>query len=273
MRIAVIHHEADGLGRIGRTLLSDFCAVFAERGHAVAHLRGTARFAPADLALLHVNLSVVPDAYVALGRRYPRLLNGRVVDTRKRRVSQAQLRPGQHYDGPVIVKSDLNHGGVPERARLPLWRHFWPWRAPMLDYPVFPSLAAVPAGLRDDPGLVVERFVPEREGDRYFLRQAYFLGDRDISWRLRSRHAVIRFDGVEAEEEIPTPPAVRRYRRELGLDYGKIDYVEHRGEVIVLDVNKTIGGAGSAPQTVARLAPALEAILQGAAGERPENAA
>lgn len=266
MRIAVIHHSADGAARIGRYLLADFCAAFAAAGHEVVHLSGPSRFTPADVALLHVNLSVVPDDYVALGLRYPVLLNRSVVDTRKRRISQARLAPGETFAGPVIVKTDLNHGGVPERARQPWWRALALGprrRAAALDYPIFASLGAVPADLRGNPDFVIEKFLPEREGDDYFVRQAYFLGDRDICWRIRSKRAVIRHDAADMDVEIATPPALRRYRRELGLDYGKIDYVEHGGEVVVLDVNKTMGGRGTAPRTVSRLAPGIVSTCHG----------
>ncbi len=36
-----------------------------------------------------------------------------------------------------------------------------------------------------------------------------------------------------------TPDAIRGLRRRLGIDYGKLDYVVHDGEVVLLDVNRT----------------------------------
>jgi hypothetical protein len=268
MRLAVIHHSTDRAASIGRTLFADFCAAFQAAGHDVVHVRGTAAFEPADAALLHVNVSVVPDGYVAFGGQYPILLNGRITDIRKRRVSQARIRLGEGYDGPVIVKTDLNHGGVPERARLPFLQSL-AMRLGIsqtcgrgLEYPVFDSPGAVPARLRENRNLVVEKFLPEREGDFYFVRQAYFLGDRAISWRIRSNCPIVRADSASDDVEIPTSPAVDCYRRQLGLDYGKVDYVEHGGEVVVLDVNKTMGGRGTAPVTVARLAPGLMEALR-----------
>src|SRR5262249_11589415 len=156
---------------IGRYLLADICAVIEAAGHAVLHLRGCSRFEQADGALLHVDLSLVPDEYVALGRRYPVLLNGALTDTRKSRISQARLLPGERCDGPVIVKTDLNFGGLPERARLPRWRALARKlgfdrgeRTASLHYPIFESLDAVPPRLRASPDHVIERFMPEREG-------------------------------------------------------------------------------------------------------------
>jgi len=45
----------------------------------------------------------------------PAVVNGHLVDLSKRAVSRNLVRPGDAWPGPVIVKSDLNHGGVPER--------------------------------------------------------------------------------------------------------------------------------------------------------------
>jgi hypothetical protein len=270
MRIAVIHHETCRPARIGSYLVADFCCAWESSGHEVVHLHGSSRFVPADVALIHVDLSVVPPRYFELGRRYPVALNLRINDIRKRRVSQAALRPGDSYDGPVIVKTDLNHGGFPERAARPLLQSCAHRVRALLhrgrpavgsSYPVFQSLADVPAILRRDRRLVIERFLPEREGSSYFVRQTFFLGDRSVSWRLRGEVPVLRasIDDVE----IPTPPSISAFRREAGLDYGKIDYVEHQGREVVIDVNKTIGGRGTAPATVERLAAGIAARSRG----------
>ena len=42
-------------------------------------------------------------------------------------------------------------------------------------------------------------------------------------------------------------------RRELNFDYGKFDYVIHKGKVILFDINKTTG-AGGIPVTPELLA-------------------
>ncbi len=264
MRIAVIHHALDQKRRIGKYLIADFCRAFEAAGHRVVHLRGPERVEPADIALLHVNASVVPADHVAIAGRYPAALNMTVTDIRKSVVSQARLGDDQGYDGPVIVKSDLNHGGVPERTRLPRQRpeerppsHMAAHRGSLLNYQIFDTPADVPPKLRTDPDRVVERFLPEREGDFYFVRQSFFLGDRCVTWRLGARSPIVRGTDFEKEDMIPTPPAISAYRSRLGLDYGKIDYVEHDGIQTVFDVNKTIGGAGTAPDTVALLAPGI----------------
>lgn len=290
MRIAVIHHRRDRGKRIARYLIADFCRAFEEAGHTVIHLSGATRFEPADVAILHVNLSVVPEDYLALVRRYPVALNSGLADTRKRRVSQALIGPDELYEGPVIVKTDLNHGGVPERSRRsvlgfhPWWtgshgvRPALPGRS-RVDYPIFESVAAVPPEVRNDPSFVVEKFLPEREGATYFVRQSYFLGDRHITWRLGDDRPIVRAERVKVENEIATPSAIADYRRRIGLEYGKIDYLEHLGTPVVIDVNKTLGGAGTAPSSVERLSAGIASVLHGGAygtpdcptGQRPDD--
>jgi hypothetical protein len=40
-------------------------------------------------------------------------------------------------------------------------------------------------------------------------------------------------------EQIETPPAILRWREELGLDFGKMDYTIHNGTPVLIDVNTT----------------------------------
>ncbi|MGV8838776.1 MAG: hypothetical protein ACWA6X_00580 [Bauldia sp.] len=265
LRIVVIHHRReeprDGSGH----LIGDFCALWSADGHEIVHVRGPDRFVPADIAIVHVDLSVVPAAYLALARRYPAAINAGIADIRKRRVSAARLLP---MSGPVVVKSNLNHRGLPEigrsgrigslgrRAARAITRRL---AGLATDYAVFPSLAAVPAILRYHPGFVVEPFIPERHGGGFVLRQSYFLGDRAISWFEPGSGPFIHSSRDEDDFEIPTPPEVHAARRAFGLDYGKIDYVEFEGRPVILDVAKTIGERGSTPATVARLAPGIAA--------------
>ncbi|MEM9303282.1 MAG: hypothetical protein AAGE01_14300, partial [Pseudomonadota bacterium] len=137
-------------------------------GHRVLVHAGTAEPPAGDIALMHVDLSVVPSEYAALASAYPKTLNGAALDIRRRRFSELQLRPGDPYHGPVIVKTDANFGGVPEhgtdsRGRTPVdWgsaRTLDPLR-----YPVFPSLARVPPEVFENEALIVERFLDTRHG-------------------------------------------------------------------------------------------------------------
>lgn len=100
----------------------------------------------------------------------------------------------------------------------------------------------LPAGVWENPNLIVERFVPEREAGYYFLRFWTFLGDRSISGRVGSRDPIVRISRAETPiTSVDIPPELHAWRKELGLDYGRLDYVLHDGKPILLDANKTLG--------------------------------
>jgi len=246
---------------MGRYLIADFAEAWRRDGHVVVDVAGVANLPDGDVGILHVDLSVVPPRYEAAAARYPLLLNRTVSDIRKHRVSQALAPRG--YRGPVIVKTDRNYGGWPEIERMSHWRSRLVRALRRAagtagaSYPVYPSLDAVPRWDRWRRGLVVERFVPEREGAAYCVRQTMFLGARTVSWRLCGEEPVVRTGTSTGDEEVPTPDVIDAFRREMGLDYGKIDYVEVEGRAVVIDVGKTIGAGGSAPETVQRLAGGL----------------
>ncbi len=268
MRIAILHEVSATLATIQGCSITSLAQLWQQAGHEVVHLFGPKSAVSADVIIVHVDLSVVPEEYLALARRYPVALNGRLADIRKRRISRQLLQRGDAHQGPVIVKSDLNFAGAPEHYAASQKRRWLFWKntpRPIglpnhLEYPVYASITEVPPAYWNNPGLVVEKFMPEREGNDYFLRQSFFLGDRHRSWRLRASRPVIRGSAYLDDVEIPTPPAVEQYRRKIGLDYGKIDFVEHNGTVTFLDVNKTVGGP-AAPLTTNYLAPAIEAFF------------
>jgi hypothetical protein len=244
--------------------------------------RGVGRFEEADVAINHVDLTVVPEEYVAHLARYPVAVNGRATDISKRRVSANLLRRDEAWDGPVIVKTDRNCGGERERELLrgPAGRLLddlralgargrWRSRRTLAtdDYPVLGSVADVPDGAWENPALVVERFLPEREGDLYVLHNYVFFGDRAIGRRLLAPHPVVKAGRVvHREEEAPHPDAVA-FARRFGLDRGKVDYVVRGGRAVVLDVARTNTLAPSmTPQrrreTCERLAPGLRGLAR-----------
>jgi len=59
--------------------------------------------------------------------------------------------------------------------------------------------------------------------------------------------------GNKVFSESVVPPDIVAHRLRLNFDYGKLDYVIHHGEAILLDLNKT---TGTAPQST----PQIEAI-------------
>ena len=241
---------------------------------------GVDRFVDADVVVNHVDLTVVPEPYIRHMARYAVAINGRCTDISKRLVSRQLLGAEDRWDGPVIVKTDRNYGGELEhlilrsragrawdQLRVRLSRHPWRMRRTLStrDYAVVRSLSAVPQDVWHNPHLVVERFLPEREGDLYVLRTLALFGDRWISRRRTSESPIIKSDNaIRIEDGEPHPEAFAEARR-LGLDRGRVDYVVHGGRAVVLDVNRTnTMGPAMTPdrvrETFQRLAPGLQSF-------------
>lgn len=224
---------------------------------------------PADVAWLHVDQSVVPASWQARLERFPRVINGRVLDIRKRRISANLVSRYGEDPGPVIVKSDLNCGGFPDfrhdtgAALRPLTailgrraagallrglarfeaRRAWQRRRilPTGAYRVFPRRRDVPEGVWANPNLVVERFLPERDGRWYCCRHWVFLGSREVQRFSFATDPVVKArDNVRPLPD-PVPPELRALRQRLGFDYGKFDYGIVDGRVVLYDVNRTPG--------------------------------
>jgi len=289
MRIAVLFHAGDRHANLSSYIVHHLAEYWREDGHDVEYLFGPRRFSPADLLFVHVNLSVVAVYFLSIASRYPIALNARIGDIRKSSISCNLIRPGDAWEGAVIVKSNLNYGGQPEEVLGSSWfeRHFPIWRrivrrstrvlgscrpvASWQDYQVFASITDVPASWLRSHHLVVERFRPEREDDLYFLRIYQFLGDRYSSLRLASSSPVVKARNSLRVERIEPHPAILAWRKTLGIDYGKLDYVIDDGEVVLLDVNKTTGASrqmadADLPAMRRHLAEGLYSYFPNAAG-------
>jgi len=266
----------EGTGFEGRRYTLDHIADFWRRdGIKVTVLSGVDRFVEADLAILHVDLTVVPGEYARFARRYPVALNLGATDISKRRISTHLVRPGDGYDGPVIVKTDRNHGGQQEawlasrgrRARrwVNALRDRLPWtcraRLASAEYPVFDSVRQVPGMVWHNRSLVVERFLPERDGEWYCLRMWTVLGDRETNTRCYSRQPIVKSANIDHREPVDeVPDELRDMRRELSLDYAKFDYALVDGRAVLYDVNPT-PSLGST--TREQVAPRHEHLAQG----------
>jgi hypothetical protein len=246
-KIAVLIHARDSL-ESPTYLLSLLIDTWRRSGTEVMILRGTDALPMTDVLILHVDLTVIPQDYINFSGRYPVVINGAVHDISKRKISGNLVRADDTYQGAVIVKSDLNCGGNREFLhRSKLYQQAservhrgWGYRLRQNEYPIYPSAAAVPRAVWRNPRLVVERFMPERRGDYYCLRQWVFLGDRELSQRVFSRDPIVKAHSVvEREYDVPVPDALRTIRSQLGFDYGKFDYVVFDGEVQLLDANRT----------------------------------
>ena len=274
MRIAVITHPLDMRLRSafgGRLLLSrPFYQLDAilragrSRGLRWFFTDPGQPFRPADAAILHVDMSLIPQDYLDLAARYPVTVNGRVADIRKRHVSQNLLRPGDDWAGPVLVKSDLNAGGGSEgfQARRLAQRSGQPLPvAPRAQYRVLDSLRDVPDAVWSDPALVVERFLPERRGAAHVLRIWSFLGDYErCTWYsanetiVKARH-ILDFGPSEVPEEL------RRQRERLGFDYGKFDFAIGPQGPVLFDANRTPAFLRKRPDLMRQAGDSMSAAL------------
>ena len=260
-RIAVLLHESDRHYDTKRYVIGHLARFWREDGHEVVLLYGTDEYVPADILVVHVDLSVVPKPYLRFAMRYPRVINGGIADIRKSVISRNLLGPEDPWPGPVIVKSNLNCAGVTERKsqahglshRSKLWSKaltrcarilgtpppFRTWK----DYRIYDRMVDVPRRHFADHRVVVERFLPELENGLYRLRVYQFLGDKHQCTRLAGPDPVLKsYSSVRAEKVEPAPETVN-WRRQFNIDYGHFDYVIHNGEAVLLDVNKTTGAS------------------------------
>ncbi|MFO1369291.1 MAG: hypothetical protein U1F46_09870 [Marinagarivorans sp.] len=243
--IALLFHAQDAPGSIHNYLITYYAQLWQQQGAKVIVLFGCSRFVAADLIVVHVDLSVVPEEYLVFAARYPVVLNGRVRDIRKSQFSQQLVQKDDEYTGPVIVKSDCNYAAMPELRIVPAQintaqRLF----ASPLDYHIYPNKTAVPDDLWRQPGLVIEQFLPEVENGLYHIRFYNFLGAKGNCMRVASVHPVVHISQAVRIEQIPLDPRLDALRRELNFDYGKFDYVQREGEIVLFDTNKTTGFVG-----------------------------
>lgn len=267
--IVILEHRFQASGR--RYLTHLWAERWRRLGHAVTIHRGLEGAPQADLAVPNIDLSVVPAPYRQLLARYPRVLNGAVLDITKRRISRQLLSgPDDPWNGPVVVKTDANYGGLPELALRRAAEQAGvavavPAGLALQQYTVYPTAGAVPPAVWSIAALVVERFLPEREGQDYCMRVWTFLGDRERSTRYRAAVPIIKSSDVHASEPVPVPDEIRERRRALGFDFGKFDYVRHDGRWVLLDVNHTPGAPDDLIADPA-LAASLEGLAEGIAG-------
>jgi hypothetical protein len=264
-KIAILLHENDPYRRhgSGSSLIWHLCAVWQQQEIEVEVVKGVGRHVDADLLFSHLTLSQVPDDYAEFRSRYPIVVNGGVHDITKRYISTNLVQPGDGYTGPVIIKTNRNHGGLNEYQlgqqalagrRFPFLRSLnkiidrssrrFLRLARTLDvnhYPIYSTVARVPPSVFKNEALVVERFLPERDGELYCLRVYVFLGDRHINFRVKSSEPIVKRNLIVSREEIPVPEEIVAARRRLNFDYGKFDYVINEGRVVLLDTNSTPG--------------------------------
>ena len=255
-------------------VLSTLSDIWRDMGHDV--VVGESYAEQADICLLHHDLTRLdPESLPAAPEGVP-VLNGRVLDISKRSYSTLRVLPGDDWDGPVIIKSDLNAFGRPEQnraARPSLLRRGQRrlarlnWRLagtlPKRDYPVLQSLRQVPGWVWERGDLLVERFMPERDGS-YFCQRGYlFFGSAGYGYRLYSSTPTVKTGTMEKFEYLDeVPEDVAAFRDNMGFDFGKFDYVVHDGRAILLDANKTPSFRGERrSERILRMARGVEDYL------------
>jgi hypothetical protein len=213
-------------------------------GHRVLVHYGAQNPPPGDIAILNLDLTAIPAEYVRMLSRYPQVINGTVLDISKRTFSQDLVGRDSAWRGPVIVKTDANYGGrvdqlLRSRARKVGALSDIPSGPVLETYPIFGSIPQVPDQVWTTPGLVVEKFLPERDEAGYYLRIWTFFGDRERSSRYRAAVPVIKSGNVIGRESAPVPEEIRAWRDTLRFDFGKFDYVRCDGRYVLLDANRT----------------------------------
>jgi hypothetical protein len=246
--IVLLEHQMQG--RIGIPYMAHALAKRWEAsGHRVVFHRGVSPPPPGDVALVHHDLTVIPDSYRALERHYPRVINSRTWDIRKSVYSTVRLARDDPWPGKVIIKTEANHGGHIDDAlrRMAIDEGIAtdiPERALMDSYFLCESMRHVPSGIWDMAGVIVEKFVPERDANGNYIRIWTFLGSRERCMRYCSDDLLIRIGNFKSREPVDVPEAMRAWREKLGFEFGKFDYVLHGGEYILLDANRTPGAPG-----------------------------
>jgi hypothetical protein len=261
-------------------VLRAIAEIWREKGWQISVLQGPQGKIAADLAILHVDLTTIPHDYVEYLGQFPKVLNGRVTDISKRKISTNLVRRRDGYDGPVIVKTNRNCGGQMEaelaagtkglRRRALAIRRSLPWSMrsdlEISRYKVLSTTREVPYLVWLNPGLVVERFLPEMREGFYCLRTWIFLGDRETNSVSYSKQPVVKSTNVVRREVVPdVPEELRQMRRNMGFDFGKFDYSIVDGRVVLYDTNRTPTLGAIAPEQylprAQHLAEGLKAFL------------
>jgi hypothetical protein len=272
-RIAVLLHRRQRKADLRHYLISYLADIWLAEGLEVIYLFGVDRCVPADLLIVHVDLSVVPDAYLDFACRYPRVLNGELRDIRKAKFTTHRVTSGGDYSGRVIMKSNLNHAGLPDErlarmtsvARLAYLagRVVAPSRhRKLLAYKIYQRVQDLPAGVFESDHFVVEEFVPELENGLYHVRRFDVLGDRFTCLRMASKQPVVRGRWAVSSEAVEPHPQMFQLRRKLNLDYGNLEYVLHDGVVHLIDINKTLN-AGAVPGSLDAYAQPRQHLAEG----------
>lgn len=259
-------------------LVSRLALLWQKEGHTITV--GPSGHPEADIGIINIDRTRISVDSLPDNPGGRPLLNSSILDISKRRISSNLLTSDSSYEGKVIIKTNDNHFGLSERSATPfirrsidsLLKRIFPWSLTRQlwyykDYPICNNLNSVPEWVWERDDLVVERFVPEMEGKEFVLRIWVFFGDQEYGVRMFSTEPLVKAASITRYEYIEeVPESLRETRRELGMDFGKFDYVVVDGKAILLDVNKTptVSGGNSPSVNLQRLASGLKGyVMQG----------
>jgi len=202
------------------------------------------------VSLMHVDLTELPSHFAILHRHHQHCLNGHVHSIAKPRYSSLAVGADQRtYRGPVIVKTRLNHRGLPElRARVrrgefgPAEQLNWPQLVATYapPYQVFADAEQVPQTVWDNPRLFVERFAPGSLQLPVVKYRYNFFLDQSFTTRAVFNSLLCEADSLLELRFIQQPaPELLAIREKMQLDFGAIDYFVTASGVSIIDVNKT----------------------------------
>lgn len=254
-RLVVVAHEFDQFARwrarwpmrTSSYLLFDVLREFQKLGHSWRVSAGP-NPVKGDVALLHVDSTIVDEKYLALRSHYARTINFGTGDISKHKVSSLRLMKGDRCPGPVIVKANLNaQGAMEEKHNRRALRAGRPPPHPDArttgPYRILERVEDVDEHDWSDPDLIVERFLPESDEGGYVIRTWVFMGSRERCTRQVAADRIVKAGAVIRHEPAEVPMELRAERQRLNFDFGKFDFVIHDGKPILLDANRTPGVA------------------------------
>ena len=263
-RIAILVHRNDRKALQFPYIVWRLAREWERKGAKIELVRGTRKVVDADILFPQIDLSVIPDEYLRYYENFPVVVNRNLTDIRKSSFSANRVKPGDGWDGPVMLKSNLNFGGQPEarlggitdlvkriasrlQQSIPGAQKFGSGMLDPYNYPIYQQASDVPAEVFENPAIVVERFLQEPSADGYVLRSYNFLGNCGFTRRRVSDQAIVKAANSRLIDAPPLPPELLEFRKSLCFDYGKIDYLMHEGKPVVLDINTTptiVSGSG-----------------------------
>ncbi|MEM9302559.1 MAG: hypothetical protein AAGE01_10635 [Pseudomonadota bacterium] len=181
--LVILCHDHDGLNRNSNGVINYLARIFTSIGFKIGIQKGLGSPQSGRAVINLVDLTITPPDYVAYIDNFPVALNGRLLDISKTTVCAPEtiVAPGDGYGGPVVVKTRRNFGGIPEQRsrgdrREPRAGASFDWRTITCleprNYQVFQSANQVPAGVWDNPELVVQRLYAEVDDAGSAIRTA-----------------------------------------------------------------------------------------------------